>query len=303
MTDGAGTSPEPTFSIDSAANSLLANYGSFDDPDNEASVIDLLVTVTTENDPFADGLLFTNQVRQSQENTFEKETTRDDIIQITLNQPVVANITKGVVASSKTGIFDPAITAPLALNFTTGSPTTIDSGSVVSSTDLAANPINSNVSGEFDAGDLVTFAIVVENTGNSRKGAFDIKISDVLPAGFEIPTGVAGLNLQVIDGTGATINYTGLDGGSGSDLFGSGIELVDPGPTPAIGSGLTENTNAGAIDVYDPDSGTNIAIISYDLQVSDPTAFTRSDTNRNTLENITNTATLISYANYDNAAP
>ena len=53
------------------------------------------------------------------------------------------------------------------------------------SSDLATSPIDSDVSG-LDAGDLAKFAIVIENTGGAD--AFDLTISDILAAGFEIPS-------------------------------------------------------------------------------------------------------------------
>ena len=84
-------------SFDAEANTLNYLYGDFDDVSNTPSVVDLLVTVTTEDDPFADDLLLTNQARQSQENTFNEVSTRDAIVQITLREPEL-NITKGVVA-------------------------------------------------------------------------------------------------------------------------------------------------------------------------------------------------------------
>ncbi|MDJ0688387.1 MAG: hypothetical protein QNJ41_07745 [Xenococcaceae cyanobacterium MO_188.B32] len=67
----------------------------------------------------------------------------------------------------------------------------------------------------------------MENTGSSRAGAFDVEISDTLPNGFLIPTG--GLNLQVTDGVGDSIDFIGLGDpdGIGSDLFGNGIQLDD----------------------------------------------------------------------------
>ena len=76
---------------------------------------------------------------------------------------------------------------------------------------------------------------------------------DTLPAGFEIPAG--GLNLHITDGTGTPLDFVDLGGG----LFGSGLRLLDPGPT------------TGALARYDATSGKNIAIITYDLEVS-PTA-------------------------------
>ena len=136
---------------------------------------------------------------------------------------------------------------------------------MIDSSGLAATPVNSDLNG-VQAGDLVTFAMVIENTGTGLNGAFDVQFRDTLPAGFVIPAG--GLNMSLTDGTGAAFaTPTDLGGG----LFGSGLQLVDPGPTTV------------ALAPYDPTSGRNIAILTYDLQVA-PTV-TPSQT-------IVNTATL-----------
>ena len=170
---------------------------------------------------------------------------------------------------------------------------------IVSSSDLDTAPIDSNLTGGLEAGDVVTFAIAVENTGGSRKGAFDVRIQDILPDGFTIPAG--GLNLNVTDGTGATLTYTGLGDpqGVGDDLFGNGIELIDPGATAANGTGLAAETDAGAIDGYILDSndnqtnpGRNVAIISYDLQVTTPSPYVDPET-------LENTARVVSYSNLE----
>ena len=112
---------------------------------------------------------------------------------------------------------------------------------------MAATPVDANLDG-VDAGDLVSFAIVIENTGTAPNGAFDVLVQDTLPAGFVVPTG--GLNLDVRDGAGNAIGFTTLAGG----LFGSGIELND-------------GAIAGAIADFDPTAGDNIAVITYDLLV------------------------------------
>ena len=286
--------PVPNLSVDAAGNSLNYFYGDFDDPNNSASVVDLLVTVTTENDPFADNLLLTNQVRQSQENTFNEVSTRDAIVQITLREPVL-EIKKGVVAvdSDRTDLaFNPTTASPSEITFTPGSAPTFGGDGVVSSTDLDTAPINSNLTGGLEAGDIVTFALAVENTGGSRKGAFDVRIQDALPDGFEIPAG--GLNLNVTDGTGATLTYNGLGDpqGVGDDLFGNGIELIDPGATPSSGTGLEAQTDAGAIDGFNETSGRNIAIVSYDLRVTTPSPYVDPAT-------LENTARVVSYSNLE----
>ncbi|MBN2388221.1 MAG: sortase, partial [Anaerolineales bacterium] len=128
----------------------------------------------------------------------------------------------------------------------------------INSTNLysgGASTIDHDVSG-VDAGDIVTFAIVIENQGSSLNGAFDITILDTLPANFQVPTG--GLNLQIYYGNGlGPITYTRPDESPAApgDLFTTGIRLDDP-----IGSGVCQ--------AHDPNLGNNIILITYDLEVS-----------------------------------
>ena len=296
--DAGGNNPNLTFSVSNdGSNKLTYSYADFDDDENQSSIVDILVTVTAYDEPAADGLLYTNQVRQTNQTTFNENSFLDEIIQVTLDQPEVLEITKGVVAysSDNTDIaFDSPFTAPNGVTFATGSGINFATGAdPISSSHLDPdpnnssddNPIDSNLTGGLEAGDLVTFAITVENTGNSRTGVFDITLQDDLPTGFKIPD--AGLNLNLTDGTGATIGYTGLDDndGSGDDLFGTGIELVDPGSDP--------DTDAGAISAYDDNSGENLAIVTFDLEVDDGASYLD-------ITSIDNTATLVSYANTDN---
>ena len=305
--------------IDTASNSFLLDFGDFDEVDATPSVVDILFTVTTQNDPFVDGLLFTNQVQQAQQSTFNERIEQEAIIQINLREPVL-DIRKGVVAfsSDNTGFTfsstditfdgdpdsDPVIPeAPSELTIATGQ-TNVFSGTV-SSTDIndvivdpadpgadpatldtTANLLNSDLSGDLEAGDLVTFAIVVENSGGSTDGAFDIVIQDTLPTGFQIPDGMnqldqMGLNLQVTDGTGTSLGFTGLDsdGDATDDIFGSGIELID-------------GVSTGALAVQSDTSGENLAIITFDLEVTDDAPFLG-------LSSLVNTATISSYTNVE----
>ena len=125
-----------------------------------------------------------------------------------------------------------------------------------------------------EGSDLVTFAIVVENTGTGLHGAFNVQINDTLPAGFHIPAlGTQGINLSVTDGTGSTIPFTNI--GAGTGLLNLGIQLTD---ASAI---------AGSLAPFDTTNGKNIAIITYDLQVDASTD--------NANSTLTNTATLINY--------
>ncbi len=264
----------PLLSTDAVSNRVSFTYGDFDTPASVVSNIDLLFTVTASSAPFADGLFLTNQVRRTQDSTNAAGIVDDAIVQIQLGEPNL-NITKGIVASNNPGTsFSPGVVGPVS--FSAPGSAGYRGASTINSTTLAGAPINSNTT-LGDAGDLVTFAIIVENTGTSRRGAFDIQLRDSLPSGFVVPGG--GLNLSVTDGTGTVIAFNDLGGG----LLGTGIELVDPGSTP----GTADGTNAGALDKFDATDGRNILVVTFDLMIASTAT---------PLQNITNTATLFNYA-------
>ncbi|NDH95568.1 MAG: hypothetical protein EBZ13_13765, partial [Planctomycetia bacterium] len=125
------------------------------------------------------------------------------------------------------GVFTPTPVAPAGVTFSAPGQAGASFTGTINSNGLASTPIDAtleNVVGN----DLVKFSIVVENTGSGTNGAFDVAIKDAYDAAkFMIPAGATGLNLQVTDGTGRSLPYTG-------NLFGTGIELIDtttyPGP-------------------------------------------------------------------------
>ncbi len=163
----------------------------FDSPTAPSTVIDLLFTGPQNDDPFADGLYLTNQANAGQDTTQLEATTRNAIVQIQLTEPTCASRKGVVIASDNTAdVYAPTTVGPVAFNAPG------DGGArfagTVNTTNLAATPINSNLSA-VDAGDLVTFAIVLENRGSGVNGAFDVKIRDTMPAGFQIPGLGAGL--------------------------------------------------------------------------------------------------------------
>ena len=260
----------PTLTANSTNNRLEFDYGNFDGPTEQTYTVDILFTVAVTAEPFADRLYLTNQANAFEGSTNAGTAEANAIVQIILTEPVL-NLRKGVIwTDNPTATFSP--TPPGPVSFLPPSHSPRWSGTI-HSTNLAAQPINSNLSG-VDAGDIVTFAIVIENTGSSLKGAFDIDILDTLPAGFQIPG--SGLNLQIYYGNGTgPITYTRPDGSpaSPSDLFGPGIRLVDP-----VGRGVSS--------AYDPNLGNNVILITYDLEASStisPGA-------------ITNTGTIVHYA-------
>jgi uncharacterized repeat protein (TIGR01451 family)/fimbrial isopeptide formation D2 family protein len=268
---------DPGLTVDAAANALDFYYGTHEDSGNQASAIDLVFTVAVSSDPFADGLLLTNQVRHTDQNTQNEPAVGDAIVQIQLTEPVL-RITKGVVATDRLAgaVFAPSSVGPVVFN----APGTLGArwAGIITSTGLVGNPVDSNLSG-VDAGDKVTYAIVVENTGTGLNGAFDVQVKDALPAGYTLAD-VS--NIRVADGTGAVIATTNVGGGAG--LFDLGIELTDPGATAVP---------TGALDPYDASSGRNVAVITYDLtlKVSLPATSV-----------LTNTSSLLCYAGLEGGA-
>ena len=259
-----GPKPGPAL-LDPAANSLTWDFGTFADSQDRSSKTDILFTVTATNKPFGDGLLLTNQGQQSEVNQQgDKITSTPGLAQIVVAEPELT-ITKGVVSTDNAngeftqgGVTEPKPQLPLHVLFSKpGQPGLSFTGDITSD-GLATTPIDatlSNVAGN----DLVKFAIIVENTGSSPNGAFDVRISDTYdPSKFQIPTNSVGLNLQVTDGVGTFLAYTGSD----SDLFGAtGIELVDSGPT----SGSLKK--GSELDGTVVNNGQNIAVITYDLEI------------------------------------
>jgi len=277
--------PDPVVSVEASNNRLRFAYPAFDDPANRTSQIDLLFSLTVSSEPFADLLMLTNQVHVTEGTTQLNPIDTDAIVQITLTEPVLTS-KKGVVATdSSLGTFNPGLSAPFFNAPGTGSPGgilprwigTISSANV-------ANIATANLSG-VDAGDRVTFAIVIENAGMSASGAFDITIQDVLQTGYVIPAG--GINLHIANGDNSTaFTFTGLGGGpDGSadtedDIFGAGIRIDDPNEG-------TATPFPGACQAHHATSGHNILVLTYDLQIAD-------DVTPN--QGIINTASLLRYA-------
>lgn len=249
--------PLPTLSTNATDNSVTFTYGTFDDSLNASRWIDIMFTVTMQPEPFADGLFLTNQVRQIEDSTFLSGDTADVIIQIQIQEPFLS-VRKGTVASDRAGaVFTPVDVGPASASFQPPGSAPSWTGTIDSS-GLASEPVDSDASG-VDAGDTVSFAVVIENLGSSQRGAFDIQVRDEIPPGFAIPPG--GPNLRVTRGNdpNTLLTYTGLGGGidgiddTDDDFFDTGIELDDP------------SDNQGVCAGYSLGSGANILVITYDL--------------------------------------
>ncbi len=268
-------------------NSISFVYDEHDDVAPQETTIDILFTVTVTNDPFADGIFLTNQVRGTEDGTPLVNSDTDAIVQVVLDQPVL-DITKGVVETDNDVVDGTTPTfsqnADVDDYFTEpgGAGSRLD-GVTISSAWLAGNDIDTDLTG-IDAGDTVTFAVVVENTGHFD--AYDVVISDDLPNGFITPATAGDMNFAITTGSGALLtagsDYTFTLGANSFSL-----ELADTAMDGAIEGLSTANPE-------DDNTGDNVIIITYDLVAAASVA---------PLQQISNTATLEQYTNYDEADP
>ena len=271
LTGASGIAGIPIVVTDGAGNAIILNFADFNEAASQGGTIDLLYTVTATDAPFADGLLLVNQaIVQTGNSTEEVANEQEFSNEVILHQPDLS-LTKGAVATDANGAvdnsfgFDPTETGPSKISFDLNTPG-FTVTSPLTSDDLAANPISSDLSG-YDAGDTVKFAIVVDNTGH--QDAFDVLIHDQLPSNFAIGPGGLALDIRYGDGTQIT-DYSG-------DLFGAGILIGDGAGTGSIAAD-------GAND------GHNTIIVTYNLVAT-------ADVAPGTTVN--NSAELVSYAAID----
>lgn len=242
------TSIVPTLSTDAIANTFTLDYGSHQTLTEQTSIVELYVTVTASDEPFADGLFLTNQAQSSQGTTNSTTQTATQIVQVELTLPNL-RIQKGVIATdSPAAVFDPASVAPASVSAPGSAGFRFGSG--INSNNLTTTPIDSNLVG-VDAADLVSFAVVIENIGQGINGAYNVAFADTLPSEFIVPSG--GLNMTITDGAGNPLAWTPVNALDTYPLFGSGITLDD--------------SLVGSLSAYHATSGSNIAIITYDLEI------------------------------------
>lgn len=243
------TDGKPDVTVNTTSNSFKLDYGTREVANQVGGeTVDVLVTVRISNDPFADGLLLTNQARSAQTNSFSTAAASTALAQFVLAEPDLT-IRKGILATDDpAAVFSTPLPGALSVTAPGSSgarwnalayPFTSDS--------LVDYPLGSSLS-NVEAGHIVTYALVIENTGNSANGAFDVNVSDAKSDFLVQPTG--GYNVQVRDGLGQPVPWSG----SASDLFGSGITLDD-------------SAGQGAVPAAAAD-GSNVIVITYDLMVA-----------------------------------
>lgn len=272
---GAGLEPQL---MPGPGNSFELQFGAFAATPPVDTTIDLLFTVQFGDIPFADGLFLANLVTTTQTST-DGSVFLDGDLPLIISQTPELNLTKGVVSTEpdqSLAVFDPATVGPVM--FADPGQATPAFVGAITSPGLVTSPVDSNLE-NIDAGDLVKFAIVVENTGSDD--GFDVTVNETLPDGFIVPTSPLGLNLQVTRGDGLALTFTDAFGGAitpgtEADFFiedpsnmdpmdpgGRGIRVIDPADT---GGSLTD----GAIDAGNGNTGgSNIIVYTFDLQAAD----------------------------------
>lgn len=273
----------PTVTVDVINNAVELDFGSYDATSSTAATIDILLTVTINNEPIADELMLTNQGEWSINDTNQSPDLEVEIQQVTMNAPEV-EIIKGVVGIGDSNGTLAGSQGPLTFN-ADGTISTINTTSgVVEAADLIDTPVDANLT-DADGGDVVTFALTIYNTGGDD--AFDINVTDQLPTGFVRPGNIGDVNLHVYQGSSATeidsTLYTASLNGAADTLtvnF-SGVALA----------GDPENRVRGG--------GNDVFIVTYQLTVdnetaTDPDIVTAGSTH-------TNTATVDFFTGTDNS--
>lgn len=261
----------PGLTTSAGENGVTFDFSDLEVSPTQPLQVEVMFTVTVIDAVFSPDLLLTNQVTAFETDSFGNTTDTTAIAFFEYSEPVL-EITKGVVAFTSPDA-DTALDAPAGpTGFTAPGSAGPRFAGVISSDALDTTPIDANVE-NIDAGDLVTFAIVIENTGRAPNGAFNVNVTDTLPAGFQIPGSGAGLNLSITDGSGAAVAFD--TPGTDTDLFTSD------------GLVLTDGALEGAISAFDPTAGDNVIIITYDLEVVDTVTAN---------ETITNTAAIAEYS-------
>ena len=293
--DGNPTPPPvwtPVITTDSINNTVTFNYGDYDGNNSSPSVIDILLHVAVQDVVFADGLFLSNFLNVYEGSTNSGTSSNNTLVQVKMSRPVMS-INKAIVAAEDTDplndpVFIPPVPATLGITAPGSSgvrfsariysPPPAAGASGATPADTPVNTIASDLIGA-QAGNRVTFMLVIENTGSGINGAFDVVIRDSIPAGYLTPTSTAALNLTATLGDGTPLQIDGLGiNNNALDLFtADGIQLIN-------NSG---NTNDPVCQHIDSGLGQNLIIVTYDLVLAPGVS---------PLDELQNTAQLVNYA-------
>ena len=283
--DGIAGAP-PTVTAVADGNALRFDFGDRSDTSDQPVTIRVAFTVqTSPSASFADGALVTAQAVSTGSSTSNEPLQSQAIVQVRTTEPQL-QIRHGIVNDDidyATSVFDPTYSTsdPRALvhpaGNTAGNP-------LLATIDGAQVPVlDADVSG-VDGGDMLRYAIVVQNLGQSYRGAFDVTLTSAVPECID-PASVTRLRVALGDGTvvydgtpGTLANLVRGDGAAFATeadalaaLFGgAGLQLVDlVGGDGVAGTaddrgrigGTTDATGAAA------PAGSNVLVVTYDARL------------------------------------
>jgi hypothetical protein len=282
--NGNGT-PAPVVSAIPTANGLEFLFGDRGDATDTPVTVRVAFTLTASDRSFVDGLFLTAQAQADGTNTASEPILSQSIDLLQLTAPKLS-VYKGVVQDNvdvATSTFDPVYSTvgSEALIRPAGDASADPRLATVSDAQVAV--LDANVR-QVDAGDTLRFAIIVQNIGESARGAFDVTLRDQLPPGID-PASITDLRLTLGNGTvvydGSAGTLANLLGGDGSAitsqadaidaLFGaSGLQLVDGRGVDGI-AGTTDDVGAlrGTRDASGGATapGSNVLLVTYDARV------------------------------------
>jgi fimbrial isopeptide formation D2 family protein/uncharacterized repeat protein (TIGR01451 family) len=188
----------PFITTDAAGNSFTFNFGWHDDVDGgrRESLIDLLVTLRVADAAFANDLFLTNQLRVNEFSTNAGSQYFDEIVMFEVIRPNVT-INKGIVGYNTVGLTLGGVT------FNTPDGSTAFGGTPVYTATQASAIGSSDSLLLSDAGDRVRYAIVLQNEG--RGDAYDVTVTDTIPADYIRPATLAAANFAVRRGDGTLL--------------------------------------------------------------------------------------------------
>lgn len=217
----------PSVSVTSS-NSVRFDFGDYECAGSQESIIEILLTTTVADVALADAFIINNRLVNGENE--QSVATANRLMQFT--RPVL-NVTKGVIGVQGDS------SNPLSLLLPAGA-------TVTSSTNR--DDYTADRSG-LDANDLVTYAIIIENTGLGTKGAHGVTLTDLLPSALEYEDGTLAAHL----GDGTPLGVVG-------SLFGDGLTFTLNGQ-PLNLAGVGEN---GANTL-----GDNIIVVRYQVRISE----------------------------------
>jgi uncharacterized repeat protein (TIGR01451 family) len=221
----------PTITTSTIQNNIYFDFGSNGDPANTQTMVDIMCTLQITDNKFPNDLQIATLGKSAEDHVG----IQVDWLAYKLAMPSVT-IAKKIAAVSNSGsLMDTIPTKTFTAPGTAGKRWT---GNFTSSD---TKTLATSITGA-DAGDLVTIALVLENTGYSP--AYNVIVSDALGTDYVLP---ADPNIAVYNGIGQSLTYSG-------NLFSSGLEISPSLSTPSLGSATGT-------------AGANIIVVTYDAQL------------------------------------